>query len=149
VLVNGFIAFWPLRLTFRALRELPVKVGNMMEPRRRCGTPRTEVGGGGEGRRYRRFGFGAGPGAWVLCRELAADVTSGKSRRSRCSGDIQLRVVGCGSTMSLCRKAHPLEPATRTWALDEAAATVTAPPRHSKPGQGNGTTRRLHAQNLN
>lgn len=29
VLVNGFTAFWPLRLTFRAFRELPVKVGNM------------------------------------------------------------------------------------------------------------------------
>lgn len=30
VLVKGFIAFWPLRLTFRPLRELPVKVGNMI-----------------------------------------------------------------------------------------------------------------------
>jgi len=30
VLVKGFIVFWPLRLTFRVLRELPVKVGNML-----------------------------------------------------------------------------------------------------------------------
>lgn len=29
MLVNGFMARWPLRLTFRDLRELPVKVGNM------------------------------------------------------------------------------------------------------------------------
>jgi hypothetical protein len=56
VLVKGFMALWPLRFTFRVLRELPVKLGNMVlvwKLCRRAMVSGTRGGGVADGRARR------------------------------------------------------------------------------------------------